>query len=321
VDEELSLIEAVRPDVVVSDFRFSSLASARLKGVPLLTVANAYWSPYAGQTFVFPEYDYPLHTVVGTQLSRLLFKIFREIGFAAHTRPLNTVLRERGLDPIGGDIRSMYTAGDYTAYADIPGLVDLAGAPSRHQTIGAVLWSPAVPRPDWWEQLPTDRPIIYVTPGSSGSEQLVDTALGALADLPVTVIAATAGRRLPANPPANAWTAEYLPGMEASARSSLVICNGGSPTTYQALAAGVPVIGVVSNNMDQHLNMEVVRKAIAGVVIGARRLKKSTLRESAEEMLRSHEYRDAACRLSRAHQRCDVASRFPELLKRVLSEE
>ena len=45
--------------------------------------------------------------------------------------------------------------------------------------------------------------------------------------------------------------------------ASLVICNGGSPSTHQALAQGVPVIGV-ANNLDQYLNMAAITKAGAG---------------------------------------------------------
>ena len=45
-----------------------------------------------------------------------------------------------------------------------------------------------------------------------------------------------------------------------------VICNGGSPTCYQAFSAGVPVIGIASN-LDQYLNMRAVENANAGVLI------------------------------------------------------
>ena len=84
---------------------------------------------------------------------------------------------------------------------------------------------PAVERPAWWNDVPTDRPVVYVTLGSSGRSDLLAVVLRALADRPVTVIAATAGRVKMAEAPANAFVADYLPGEEAAARSAVVICN------------------------------------------------------------------------------------------------
>ena len=181
VQDDLAVIECVAPDVIVGDFRLSLAASAHLEDVPLVTVANAYWSPYARQTFLLPEYDYPLSRFVGAPITRALFRAFRTIGFAAHTRPLNTVLREHGVPPIGHELRVMYTHGDFTAYADVPALAPTYDLPATHRYIGPVLWSPAVGLPDWWADLPADRPIIYVTPGSSGKDTLVSVVLEARA--------------------------------------------------------------------------------------------------------------------------------------------
>src|SRR5690606_16983788 len=49
VEEDLGVIDAVSPDVIAGDFRISLAASARLRRVPLIAIANAYWSPYGRQ--------------------------------------------------------------------------------------------------------------------------------------------------------------------------------------------------------------------------------------------------------------------------------
>jgi UDP:flavonoid glycosyltransferase YjiC (YdhE family) len=123
VRDDLALIEAVKPDRVVGDFRISLGVSARVAGVPYWMVTNAYWSPYSRPPFPLPEH-----------------------------------------------------------------------------------------------------PMI----------------LRGLAALPVAVIAATAGQPLSIEPPKNVYVADFLPGIEAAARAALVICNGGSLATQQALAAGAP---------------------------------------------------------------------------------
>ena len=45
VDAERALLRSLKPDLVVGDFRLSLPVSTYLEGVPLLTLANAHWSP------------------------------------------------------------------------------------------------------------------------------------------------------------------------------------------------------------------------------------------------------------------------------------
>ena len=145
--------------------------------------------------------------------------------------------------------------------------------------------------PDWWDAVPEGRPIIYVALGSSGeNERALPIILQGLADLPVTVIAATAGQPLGIKPPVNAYVADFLPGAEAAARAALVICNGGSLATQQALAAGAPVLGIASN-MDQHLNMLCLERAGVGARLRVGPLTPKQVRKMTERLLG-----DASCR-------------------------
>src|SRR5262245_25100230 len=45
VQEDVALLKALAPDVVVGDFRLSLAVSARLTNTPYATISNAYWSP------------------------------------------------------------------------------------------------------------------------------------------------------------------------------------------------------------------------------------------------------------------------------------
>ncbi len=308
VREDLELIRAVQPDLVIGDFRISLAVSSRVAGVPYCTITNAYWSPYSRLPFPLPEH--PMTRLFGVAVSQAVFTLIRPLAFAYHTLPLNRVRRDYGLPGLGYDLREIHTHADQTLYADIPNLVPTAPLPPHHHWLGPVLWSPAVEPPAWWSTLPENRPIIYVTLGSSGEgDRLLPIVLQGLAALPVTVIAATAGRSVPTQVPANAYITAFLPGTEAAARSTLVICNGGSPTTQQALAAGVPVIGI-AGNMDQHLNMICLERAGAGVRLRAGQLTAEQLRAAAERLLRDSGYREGAGRLMRLMQAWDTGKVF-----------
>ncbi|ORB86255.1 glycosyl transferase family 1 [Mycobacterium kansasii] len=297
VEEDAKVLAEIAPDLVVGDNRLSLSASARLAGIPYVAIANAYWSPYARRRFPLPD---TLWTrLLGVRLVRILYRLERPLLFAIQCLPLNWVRRRNGLPILGWNLCRIFTDGDYTLYADVPELVPTDDLPANHRYLGPVLWSPAVQPPPWWDSLPADRPIVYATLGSSGGTNLLQVVLDALADMPVTVIAASADRSDLTNVPANAFVADYLPGEAAAARSAVVVCNGGSLTTQQALLAGVPVVGVASN-LDQHLNMEALERAGAGMLLRTERINGARVADAVRHALADPGYRQAARRLAEA---------------------
>jgi UDP:flavonoid glycosyltransferase YjiC (YdhE family) len=316
VREDLEVLAETAPDLVVGDFRLSLSVSARVAGIPYATISNVYWSPYAQLQFPMPEL--PLSRLVGIPLAKVVFGMVRPGAFALHTRPLNRLRREYGLTSLGYDLRRIYTDADHTLYADLPDFVPTVGLPANHHFLGPVLWSPAVATPPWWDEVPGDRPVLYLTLGSSGRSDLLGLVLDALADLPVTVLAATAARSRIGTIPGNARLADFLPGEQAAARARLVVCNGGSPTTQQALVAGTPVLGLVSN-MDQHLNMGAVQRLGAGELLRAEAATKTTVRAAVERILAGPAYATAAARLARICSEVHAPSRFRAILAAILA--
>ena len=315
VKEDLEVIRDFAPDLIVGDWRLSLAISARLAKIPYVALNNAYWSPYAARRFPAP--DHPAIHIVGLKIFALCFALVRQIAFAYHSLPLNRARREHGLPLLGFDVVTVYSDGDYVLYVDVPELVPILNLPDNHHYLGPILWSPAITRPDWWEQVPRDRPVIYVNLGSSGQARLLPIILDALSSLPVSVIAATAGLTQLDRVPANALVADYLPGDEAVKRADLVICNGGSPTTQQALASGIPVLGV-AGLMDQLLNMQAVCSAGAGEVIRASQANAENIRSSVTKMLRQSTYAEAAKVIASIFAKYDAPSRFREIIKNLV---
>jgi len=315
VEDDLALLDRVKPDLVVGDFRLSLAVSAPLRNIPYAAVVNAYWSPYAD--IAYPVPDLPMTRILGVPLAQKLFDLVRPIAFSLHARPLNQVRRRYGLPPLGRDLRTVYSWGDYTLYADVPELVPTRKLPPDHRYIGPPCWSTSTPLPGWWDDLPPDRPVVLLTLGSSGRADLLPMALVALAGLPITVIAATAGKIDLANVPGNAFVADYLPLDPAVQRSRLVICNGGSLTTYQALASGVPILGLCTN-MDQLLNMNAIERLGAGLSLRAARVSTDQLLASTRKLLESPAYAQAATEAGEQFRKVDAGQRFREFVDEVV---
>jgi UDP:flavonoid glycosyltransferase YjiC (YdhE family) len=256
-----------------------------------------------------------LGKLVGVPLASRLFNLFQPFVLAQHAAPLNRVRRSHGLAPFAG-LHDVYTWADTTLYADVPELVVTDHLPGNHAYIGPILWSPDVPKPGWWAELSADDTCIYVTVGSSGQVAALAAILEGLAKLPVTVLLATAGRTASGPLPANVRVANYLPGSEAARRSAVVICNGGSATVYQALADGVPVLGLPSN-LDQHLTMASVTEVGAGLSIRAEAASAVSVREAVQQLLTQRRFADGAKKVSEWFAAFPAERRFEEALRRL----
>jgi UDP:flavonoid glycosyltransferase YjiC (YdhE family) len=286
VEDDLDLIHTIKPDLIVGDFRISLAVSARLAKIPYATISNAYWSPYAPRQYPAP--CLPLTRYLGLAAGSLLFKLAAPLAFKVHALAMRRLHDHFGLPKIPLDLRQVYTEADYTLYADIPSLFPLDKLPENHFFIGPILWSPPIPEPNWWHSLPTDRPIIYVSMGSSGSERALEKILNTFAKEKVTVIATVAGSAFSNTKLSNIFTAEYLDGNAAAKRADLVICNGGSLSCQQAFFNGKPVLGIASN-MDQFLNMAGVSRVNAGLLLRADNLTETRLINSYASILNNAE--------------------------------
>ncbi|HVU52183.1 MAG TPA: glycosyl transferase family 1, partial [Polyangia bacterium] len=257
VREELTLFEAVRPDLVIGDLRLSLAVSAPLARVPHACLINAYWSPHAEREG-FPLPDHPLVRLLGVRLAARHFPKALPYVFRHFARPVNRLRRAHGLAEIGG-LPEVLTHGDHTLYADAPALVPTRPLPPGHAFLGHVPWSPPVALPSWWSTLDPARPAVYITLGSSGRADRLPLVVDAAVELGCEVLVATAGRaRLRPRSP-RVHVADYLPGHLAARRASVVVSNGGSTTGYQALAEGRPVLGVPFN-LDQYLATQAIER-------------------------------------------------------------
>ncbi len=265
-DEDLKLIERAKPHVVVGDLRLSLAASARAAGVPYVSISNAYWSPDRPLRPIRPVVD-RLHGWPAPA-ANLIFHATAAMTLGWHARPVDELLTSHGLKGVGRDLRRAFTEADVTLYADIPALFPDVPETLHRRFLGPVVWEPPVAPPEWWERLPEDKPIAYVTLGSSGEIQPLGQIAGWLTAMGYAVVLATAGRAEVHGDGETVFVADYVPGMAACERADLVVCNGGSPTATQALLKGRPVLGIASN-IDQMLNIRAVQARGAGLMLRA----------------------------------------------------
>lgn len=307
VDDERRLFERVKPELVVSDLRWSTAISAPLSGVPCATVVNAFWSPHAVRER-FPLPDHSIIRIVGLSMAEKYFPMALPKVFAHFARPVNELRVKHRLPEIGS-LQEVITWGDRTLYPDDPSLVPLSHHDPHRVFLGPILWSPRIEPPPGFDELGRTRPLVYATLGSSGDVRALPTVLDALGRLPVDGLVSTAGRARPTAVPANVRVVDIAPGELVARRAAVVICNGGASTAYQALAEGAPVVGIPSN-LDQFLSMTAFRDAGAGLLLRASTLTSDAVCEAVRRVLAEVTFKERAVALAESFARHDVHARF-----------
>lgn len=309
VEDDLRVIDAARPDVIVGDLRWSLAVSGPLACVKVLSLANACWSPFADRPIPLPEH--PIVRLLGVRLAAEHFPRAQPAVFRWFAKPVDELREEHGLAPLGS-LEQVLTWGDRTMYADPPALFSMRPLPASHRFIGPVHWAPE------GGEVPERgaRPLVYVTLGSSGPLRALPAILEALAPVDCEVLLATAGRFEPRALPPNVRAAAFVRGDLAARQAALVICNGGASTAYQALAAGVPVIGVPLN-LDQYLVMEAIERSGAGLLVRSGTATVPLLRDAIQRGLRDPALREGAGRAAAAMGALDSAAEFQRVLASV----
>jgi MGT family glycosyltransferase len=237
----LPLIERLDPAVVVSDIlTLAPTLAAEAAGVPLATlIPHIYPVVEPGQPF-FSVGLARARTPVGRGIWRAGQRAL-DVGLEHGRRDLNGQRERLGLPPLerfhGG------ISPDLALVATFPQLEYPRAWPASVHVTGPMPFE--VPHPD--VAVPAgEAPLVLVAPSTAhdADNHLVRTALEALADEPVRVVATTNKVRpqVPIQVPGNAVLVDWLSYSQLMPLASLVISHGGHGTVARALGAGTPVL-------------------------------------------------------------------------------
>jgi MGT family glycosyltransferase len=289
-------IEAERPELLLIDFNcWGASALAERSGLPW-ALFMPYFLPWRlpGLPPFGPGLP-PRSDLVGRLRDALARRLVHGL-VNRHLPRLNAVRAEVALPPLADMADQGRAAPCLLYYTAEPFEYPCAARPPSVKAIGPGLWEPDGAAPPWLAAI--DRPIVLVTCSTEFQDdgRLVATALEALADEPVFVVATTAAID-PATfrPPPNARVERFVPHRPLLARAACVVCHGGMGITQKALAAGVPVCAVPfgRDQLEVGRHLEVAR---AGVRLPAAKLDPRRLRAAVERtrLLRAGAERIAA---------------------------
>jgi MGT family glycosyltransferase len=192
---------------------------------------------------------------------------------------------------------------------------DLGKFPAHFRFVGPAIGN----RPDAsgfpWEQLASDRPIVFVSLGTINADrgptfyQLVAEALG---DAPLQVVLVAPDGFLPA-PPANFIVRPRVPQLALLPRVNAVVSHAGHNTVCESLANGLPLL-VTPIRDDQPVVAEQVVQAGAGLRLPFGRLTAKNIRAAVDRLLAEPSFRDNAARVRESFAQAGGAASAARLL-------
>jgi UDP:flavonoid glycosyltransferase YjiC (YdhE family) len=238
----LPLLEDFKPHIVVSDIlTLAPTLAAERAGIPLATLIPHIYPVVAPGFPFFAIGLWPPRTNLGRKIWRYGLDRALRVGLEQGRRDLNIQRRRLDLPPIdrfhGG------ISPDLALVATYPQLEYPRAWPPGVEVTGPMTFE--MPHPEI-ELPPGDDPLVLVAPSTAhdSDNHLVRTALTALAEEPVRVVATT-NRVAPQHPidvPVNAKLVEWLSYSQLMPAASLVISHGGHGTVARALGAGTPIL-------------------------------------------------------------------------------
>lgn len=310
------LLEDFRPHVVVSDIlTLAPTLAAERAGVPLATlIPHIYPVVEPGLPF-FAIGLRPPRTGVGRRLWRAGHDRALRVGLEQGRRDLNIQRARLDLPPIdrfhGG------ISPDLALVATYPQLEYPRDWPPGVEITGPMTFE--VPHPAI-ELPPGDDPLVLVAPSTAhdSDNHLVRTALAALADEPVRVVATT-NRVAPQRPievPANAKLVEWLSYSQLMPAASLVISHGGHGTVARALGAGTPVLvcPIIGDMSETAMRVD---WAGAGLSLPWRLCRPAPLRWATRRLLHERSFAQKAEEIAAWGRENDGAARGAELVERL----
>jgi MGT family glycosyltransferase len=290
-----ALFDAVAPELVLGDFRHSLHTSCELAGVPFASILNASWTNYYSVVYRAPEH-LAVTRLLGERLATRISPWVKSAILRWDVRAHNHYRRERGLGPFW-NVWEMFS-GDLNLLVDIPEYGPTADLPANYRYVGPVIWEPEVAVPSWLERIDPGRPTLYFTMGSTGHARYLEEALRIFGGTDYQCLMTTAGLIAPSAVPENFFVCEFAPGSALMEKCDVVVCQGGNGTIYQALRAGVPVIGIPTMH-DQEFNLQRVVDLGVGVQLSDLRFRAQDLRDAVAGVLEDPQVRSNAARLAR----------------------
>lgn len=274
IKSDILLFKKVKPDLVLTDGRFSAMISTQLCNIPHAAIVNASSTEYRSVPYIPIFEESFLNKIKNDKFKSLCDRINLTFEMSVFDSAMNvfTRLSKEFKLPVKVTATNCLAGKDITFLADIPEYFPVKNKPENYHYIGPITWRRDIspPLPSWWPLADDNRPKVYITMGTTGEGNLFSKIYNQFkgSDL-ISIVTTGSQTELFKTIPDKIYVEDYMDGEMVIEHSNVVVCHGGNGTIYQALSLGKPVIGIPTIP-DQDYNMRRVEALGVGVRISMR---------------------------------------------------
>jgi MGT family glycosyltransferase len=298
--DTLAAIEAVAPDVVVSEYTlFGAFMAAQKRGLPVVGLVPNIWPmPAAGATPFGPGFP-PARSFLG-RLRDAFFRHVMTSTFDKAVPQLNETRRELGLPPVASLFDSLHDVDAFIVLTSAAFDFTSPFVPANVRYVGPILDDPQWAEP-WTPPWPAENrdPLVLVGFSSTFQDQgaALRNVVKALCELPVRALV-TLGEMLSdaeVQSTGSVIVVRSAPHREVLAHASVLVTHCGHGTTMKGIAAGVPMVCMPMGRDQDDTAARVVHGG-AGVRLAPSARPRSIAR-AVQRVLADDRFREGACRL------------------------
>jgi UDP:flavonoid glycosyltransferase YjiC (YdhE family) len=255
--QDEKLINAIKPDLIMADFRLSAFNSAKKFKIPLINLIQYHWHPLFRKEKLIP-YIKPVD-LFGRKITSFIEPLVAPLIANQQLKIINE-FQNQSNQKTYSNIFESYCAGDYLLFPDAPSLFPDAKTSSTEKFIGPIIWrNKATQWPPYWPKDLPAKPTIYLSMGSTGNHAIAPKIIKTLKENNFQILVSTSGNQYKDIDLHDVYASAFVPADKAISKANLVICNGGTSTTYHSLSKKIPVLAIPSN-LDQQLHTHQLKK-------------------------------------------------------------
>ena len=258
VEADIDLFKKVKPDIVITDGRFTAPISTHIAGLKHVAIVNVSSTEYRALPYI-PFFEWIPEELIGRDTG--LWKKFDLLNLKLEMFVFNNAMNVfKNLSKKYG-LKKTVTATnclagkDITLLADIPEYFPTINLPGGYHYIGPLTLKSNIPPPSWWAPKKNNKPLIYITMGTTGIGDFFDKVYELFKTSEMNAIITTgaqvAGME---NIEGKIYIESFIDGDLVMEECDLVVCHGGNGTIYRALLHKKPIIGIPTIP-DQGFNM------------------------------------------------------------------
>lgn len=271
IEADIELFRKTRPDLVLTDGRFSAAISAQMFGITHAAIVNVSSTQYRALPYI-PMFDRVPESVApdGSLRRKVLNLANLHIEMAVFDGVMSSFSRltRKYALPKKVTATNCLAGANLTLLSDMPEYFPTRNLPPDHHYVGPLTWDLPRDPPSWWPPVRRAGPLVYVTMGTTGIPSFFPRLLSLFERHQLNAVVTTGGQAGALKSPSPYVRVEdFVDGGMLMEVCDLVVCHGGNGTIYQSLQYGKPVIGIPTIP-DQKFNMR--RVEALGVGLGLR---------------------------------------------------